>query len=232
MSFTLIATASRANTTINGFTTTAMSTVGSNLIVISIGSLGAAADPILTDNRGNPYTKASTSYNSFFAKTVFYYVIGSTVSSASHTFTVTGSGTYPTLHMCAFSGATSSSFVGVTGSTKYISGGSVTTGQPGAITPPENDCLLLTSINSFQNDVVNTIDSSYIRSGAVRSTLLSGGNNLNTAMAYKIQTISNAENPTWTINGAATNNYAMSHICFKTNIPSTPPNSGFFLFFL
>lgn len=227
MPFSLIATMSRANTTISGFTTGTVSTTGANLIVVSLGSLAAAADPTLSDSRGNPYTKMTT-YNSSFAKTVFYYTQGATISSGTHTFTVVGSGTYPSLHMQAFAGATSSSFVSATGSTIFISGGSVGTASAGLLTPPEDDCLLITSINSFQNDAVNTIVSSYIRTGAIRSTLLTGGNNLNTALAYKIQTTSNSENPTWSINGAATNNCAVNHILFKTNIQTPTTNSGFF----
>lgn len=232
MPFILVATMSRANTTTGGFTTGTVSTVGSNLIVVAVCSYGGTTEPTLTDSRGNSYTKL-TPYNSTFARTTFYYVINGTVSG-THSFTVTGANSYPTLHMACFSGATGSSYVSATGSTQYISGGSVTSAQPGTLSPPENNCLLLTSINSYQNDALNTIDSSYTITGAFKGNIQQSGVNLNTALAYKIQTASNAENPKWTLNnaGTGTNNFATNHLLFKTGAATTPPNSGFFFLFL
>lgn len=234
MAYSVIATQSRASTNGNGVTTTAINTVGSNFITVAICSYGPVADPTLTDNKSNTWNKLTT-YNSGTVKTVLYWTQGANVGTSSHTFTSGGSGNYPTIHIIAFSGGTASPFIGATGK-GTTSGSSITSGQPGSVSPTSNDQLFISSVNSHQNlqtstTAVDTIDSSFTRT---TSSAFTSGACFTTAMAYKIQTISNSENPTWTFPSAyqATNNYAANLACFKSDAVSTPVNSGFFFLFL
>jgi hypothetical protein len=234
MAFSLTASVTKASTNGNGTTTTATSTLGANLIVVSLSTFGGVADPVFSDNRGNPYTKLTT-HNSSIAKTVIYYTAGPTISSASHTFTSGGVGNFPTIHMLAFVGATSAAgvFSSATGSVRSSPGTNIASGSTGNVNAISNDQLFISGVNSHQNLSaigvgVNTIDSGFT---VVHSSAFVPSQHLTTAIAYKIQTISNSENATWAFPSAyqPTNNYAANIAVFNPAVVSTPPNSGFFM---
>lgn len=194
MAFSLVASTTGSSGSVNDYTTSGIDTTGANLIVVSIawhpGSYGSG---VLSDSKGNTWTGLTERAAFFVARNKLFYCLNPTVGSG-HTFS-TGqfNGQNPAIGVLAFSGAhASSSYANENGAT-VAPGTSLATGS---ITPPENDCLVVSGLGTEKaNTTTNTaIGSSF----TAFKTEASGGNSCGSGIAYLIQTTASAVNPTWT----------------------------------
>ena len=172
----------------NSVTTTAMSTIGANLIVIAIGWYSVTS-PSISDNQGNTWTALTTSNIAGDVGCKLYYCVNPT-TNASHTFTFSPSAIYGGLIVAAFSGVkTTSPFDQQAGNT----GSGITGLAPGSVTPTEdNELVIFAAAKGGNTSTVNaTTDGTMIGNfaGVTAVTYALG-------MGYEIQTTATARNPT------------------------------------
>lgn len=178
----------------NHTTTTAdIDTTGSNLLI----AIGFAYNLVpnnqdLTDSRSNTWnlgtTYASPGDGSVFVR--MYWSIPSSVGSG-HNFTYAEGDTFPGLAVLAVSGAHASPLDNQGGA----GGSGITTLSPGSLTPSEDNCLLVTGLNS-DFGTSNTVSGWNVVAQNATGQYCGGG------LAWKIQTTAGAENPAWTWSGA------------------------------
>lgn len=185
----------------------------------SVGGLDVTSDPIDTTGAslivvgictyGQPYTLADSQTNTWQALTQYnngvqqaqLFKCLTPITNAAQTFTVThtASAPYPSIYVACFSGITSYDQESGT-----YNAGSATL-QPGSITPPSANALLVTLVSG--NETTSSIDGGFIKTDG---NALVGANAVQGAMAYLIQTSPAAANPTWTLNGSAGISAAMA----------------------
>src|SRR5436190_5409787 len=132
----------------NGFTSSAFDTTGANFILVSYSS-GATSLETLTDSKGNTWT-AMTASTASGRQHRFYYAFNATVGTG-HTFTITGTATYPSLAITWYSGVQSASDPLDQQARNGQVAPSVTAGP---ITPTVDGCLIATGFHHA--DGVNT----------------------------------------------------------------------------
>lgn len=160
------------------------------------GLIGAAVDTsggsgIFSDNYSNVW-------NPLVAETIdiifirLFDVVSSPVSGTGHTFTVTGTGTFPSV-----------AALGLTGSGAFdtqqnsANGANVSALSAGSVSPTQDNCIVVTAAATRNNAGTFTIGSGFI----IAQQLDNDGNHFSLALAYKIQTAAEAENPQWQWNG-------------------------------
>lgn len=178
------------STTNAGFTSAPQDMTGAGLLVAGIHWYTGGGAATISDSLGNTWT-ALTQRESSNGRTVrLFYAVNPTVSAAQ-TFTVTsGGGTYPSLTVLAFAGQAASPFDAESG---FTNGAAVTSIQPGAITPVEDNELLVTIFSASDVGAL-AVDGGFTIAAEV--PYAAGLHQLGAA-AYKIQTLAGAENPTW-----------------------------------
>jgi Tfp pilus assembly protein PilW len=174
--------------TANGVTSDAIDTTAANFLVICAGGSGTRT---ISDSLGNTWTALTARVGSFGNSTRIHYCYSPTTGGA-HTFSVAGTGTYPSIFVLAFSGVAASPF-------DVESGGGAstpwTTVAPGAATPSQANSLAITSIYGASFGSTPTINGGYTVSDYTPG---SGGNSYAGAAAWQVLTASSAQNPTWT----------------------------------
>lgn len=177
----------------NTFTTSAIDTTGATLITVGA-SFTAGASVTLSDTVGgnsNSWT-ARTSYGSVSAARIYYSV--PTHVGSGHTFTLTGTGFNGDISVAAWSGAAGTPYDVENG---FDGGGSnATSGQPGSITPTQDNELVVTVLTNGVTSGSYTINGSY----SITDQTLSSGAHWGSGFAYWIQTSATATNPTWSAN--------------------------------
>lgn len=212
MAIQYISGTSAGSTTGANVTTSAIDTTNANLIVISLAYYSNGVINI-SDNKGNTYT-ARTVYSGTIPKHVLYYCLNPTVGSG-HTFTVTSSSSLPTISVMAFSGIKAT---GAYHSENGFGGSSTISQQTGSVTPPEDNCLIITGVNAYGNTSASTINSGFSDPATTGTyTLTDAGHHFGGAISYLIQNNAATVNPTWTYGGVATTSAAMSIAVFKSD---------------
>lgn len=207
MSIALVAHAAASSLTGTGVSTGAIDTSGASLIVIATALFATSVIP--GDSKSNTWTPLN-SYLGSFGAVRLWYCSNPTVGHG-HTFAVFGvDPNYPAIAVAAFSG------VVVPGPFDVQNGHFTgdTSGQPGSITPGQNNELLITAVFA-RNGVPSSIDSGFTVTDLVNFS--SGG--LGIGMAYLVETSATAKNPTWT--GTGLN--ATSIASFKAGASPPPP---------
>lgn len=140
----------------------------------------------ISDSEGNVWLLVDFE-TSIASQTLLVWVCINPTVSATHTVTVShGSGNNAIgLAVMAFSGSTAKPVQTVD------SESSGTSAQPGSLTPPADNCLI---VNAAALYIATGIS---ISEGTAISKNFTGGANLAIAMAYSIQTTATASNPTW-----------------------------------
>lgn len=176
----------------NSVTTAGVDTTGADLIVLAVSKFGTTAVTV-SDSKGNTWTPL-TEQASTNARTKLYYCVSPTVGSG-HTFTASGSGTFPTISALAVSGVKTADAFDQESAGGSGSGSSI---QPGSLTPDEDNCLVVAAASSF-NPSLSSVDGGFTLQLVtnVGSQHISGGS------AYLIQTAAAAANPTFTLDGSA-----------------------------
>jgi len=194
-----------ASSNTNGFTSGALDCTGANLLVVTISEFIGGGAGTLTDSHGNTWEKFSSSAAGFGQASEIWYAYNPSVSS-SQTFSISGSGTFPSMCISAWSGAANPAFDQSNSNTWSGSA----TGQPGSVTPSENNELIIAALAGTQ-DAGTSINGGFtIAQNQALVTSFSYG----CSLAYLIQTSAAAANPTWTTSDGA-QNYAGAIATFK-----------------
>ncbi len=189
-------------------TTSGINMIGASLIVISLGDgfatttgtppLSTGLPPIVGDSNGNIYYCGTPNglnncgYGAQAKGAVQEWYAIAPVTTSNMTFS-TLSGAYVTLFVQGFSGTATSPLACVydTSNGQYC-GDSVTTCQPGAITPAGTGELLI-SVASSQNNITGlSINDSFTLLGFEPSASNSAAGN-----AYLVDSSASSINPTW-----------------------------------
>ena len=173
----------------DGVTSSSIDTTGADFLVMVVGAY-KSFPPTVSDSKSNTWSALTLRDSGDSARILIYYVANPTVGTG-HTFTLTGSSSYGSMCVHAFSGAKLTSPFDVENG---VTGGVDTSRAPGSITPSENNELLITG--GTQDAIVSNlaIGSSYTLADNVYT---GSGTNFASSLAYLIQTTAGASNPTW-----------------------------------
>ncbi len=210
---------SAGSTTSNGITTSSISTTGASLITIQVVSYVGAAEPALTESTGNITFTACGSVQATSAEErihAYHWVVtNSNQTSATHTFTATQTGSFPTILVQSWSGTSTSTPCDQTTGAN-TGAGTATTLATGNITPSENNELVITA-TGVKDTRAMSVDGGFTEQDEVTMS----ANHYGGSMGYLIQTTATAANPTWATNGAASG-LAVTIASFKSATASTP----------
>lgn len=190
--FALVAHVIAQSTTTNSITSSAIDTTGADLLVaVTNHYIGGGGSLTLSDSKGNTWTPL-TLRSVGSGRSRMYYAKNAIVGTG-HTFTATGTGSFPVVAVQAFSGSDLTSPFdvenGVSDTSIFL-----TSGQPGSVTPSLNNELIIAGqANLNSNGGASSIDSGFTKTDGVDRA----PNGLGVAIAYLIQTTATAANPTW-----------------------------------
>jgi hypothetical protein len=180
-------------------TTSAVDTTGANLIVLAVARYQGGTGVTVSDSKGNTWTALTDHPTATDPAIRLYYCLAPTVGSG-HTFQMSGTGVYPSVSMSAFSGASAYD----SQQNGNASDSSATSGQPGSITPSENNCVAVTG--AVTNGTSLVVDGDY----SAHATVSSPGAGYTSGIAYSIQTTAAATNPTWSWTGGSSHAEAIA----------------------
>lgn len=172
-------------------TTSAINTTGASLIVLAI-SVNNGTTPTVTDSAGNTWTALTSQTATGLAKIAFYYKASPT-TSATHTFTNTG--TFPTIGVMAFNNTLGVAPFDVENGAMTASG---TTRSTGSVSPSLDNEVIVTALAGTPTGGGVSIDSGF---NLVDQQDFVGSTAYSMATAYKVQTAKAAVNPTWSFGG-------------------------------
>lgn len=192
MAITFVSGSNLAAGSTNGdtFTTAAVVTTGASLIVVAIADYQLGPGVTISDSAANSWS-ARTLYATSNIGQVRTYYVASPSTSGTHTFTVTGIGTFASIAVAAFAGSHATPYTAETGANN---GAGATTCSPGSVTPADNDSLVVTATVMDQIGAVATVPSGYTLTGQEPRV---SGQHFGIALAYVIQTTAAATNPQW-----------------------------------
>lgn len=193
MATSLIAHTAASSSNTTSVTSPAIDAAGASLIVIYVASYSSNPADIVSDSEGNtwqPLTASPTGNADTIGQ--FFYCSNPAAGSAQ-TFSATSAsgGCYPSIFVEAFTGASGSPDIAVSGGTTNPPI------QPGSGTPAHDNELLITGI-TVDSTATLSVDSGFNVTDQlpVQAGIAYGG-----AMAYLIQTTATAEDPSWTGSG-------------------------------
>jgi hypothetical protein len=179
------------------------SCVSNCLIVVGVAYYGINAAPTISDSAGNTYA-CLTERNITSGATRLCYKQNATVS-ATHTFSATGTGSYASIAVQAWSGGRTLNTVDVQNGSNTAGATSLATGT---ITPSEANTLVVTVVNNWTDTGTSrTIGDSYTITNQVGYSL---SQHFPIALAWKVQTTAVATNPTWSWSGSQPANAAIA----------------------
>ena len=197
--FGYISTAAGGSTNGNSHTTVGADTTSAKLIVLGVADYSAATAGTPTDSQSNTW-KVLNTYTASGSVRIRLFYCAYPKTNASHTFTYSVTGSYPSIGALWFSGQVPSEpFDKQNGGS-----GTSTTLATGSVTPTFSNELLVTAVGNNNSDT-SSIDSSFNLTAQVS---FANAQRFALGMAYKIQTSAGAENPTWTLASGANANAA------------------------
>jgi hypothetical protein len=203
MAIALVANGSAISADTNTAVTSAMNSSGANFVV-GVGSALSNAQTF-TDNQASSWV-AGTNGSGVGNGLVISYARSITQSTA-HTVTDSAGGNFPSVYAAVFSGVSTNNFDQASSGTATAS----TSVSPGSVTPTQNNELIITGVTTASSNAVFSIDSGFTILGqfAFVSGAAFGG-----AMAYKVQGVAAAVNPTWTVTSSAASDMRSQIITF------------------
>jgi hypothetical protein len=215
--WTLVNHSAAGSTDTNDVTTTGVSTVGANLIVVSSHSYGNFAVPTLTDATGscsspcNTWTEvASFTGGGGTAIDTIWFCYNPT-TGASHTVTATLTGSAPSITMGAFSGAASSPLDTHSG----LGQGDNTSIQATSAVGVSGELI----ISSFAGEATPTINDSFTITDTVPNN---SGKCFAGGLAYLVTT--GSINPTWSWTGSHPASTTLASFKPATGSPTMVPS--------
>lgn len=208
-----------SGTNSNGTTSSSIDSTGGNFIAIGTTQYEPVGAPTLSDSKGNTYTALTREVNSSNQANRISHCANATVGSG-HTFTLSGTGQFPSLSACVFSGVkTASPFDQQNGNHNSA----VTSLVTNSVTPSEDNELLFTTstiIDGTGASTVGTINGGFTLIGSLGLGL---GNYYGIQTAYLVQTAAAAANPTWSWTGSFD---ALARIATFKAAPGGGPTTG------
>lgn len=196
----------------NGNTSAGIDTTGADLIVIAVSYQANATS--VTDNKGNTYTKEVDAGGSAGQPSQQIWACHNPTVGAGHTFTISGSSIIACGEVEAWSGSITGPVLDTTNST--LQAASVTTVQPGSVTPAAANALIVTGFADGATGGA-TINLGFTISD---QTGFGAGTNYSGAMAYLVLATPAATNPTWSSNASAASQGAAIAV-FKSTLANT-----------
>lgn len=147
------------------------------------------------DNKGNTFTLIQSVTSGTMVSEVYYCTPSAANTGINHYFTYQGCvppGAMPSIDIIVLSGTNSSASIDQQNSASLSS---ALSGQPGSITPTANNEIVITTVNAGTSTAAPTISAGYSVSSSINFTT---GRHVASGMAYSIQTLATATNPTWT----------------------------------
>ena len=184
-----VAAGSSGGTTV---TTPNANMVGADFMFAALADLRSTTAVNISDTESNTYTNTSPAYNDGSLSRIRGSYVGSPTvdSSVAASYTLTNS--FPSLALAGFSGVKASSFFDTQNGNHTT--GSSTSLQPGSVTPSENGCLIVAAM-AIGTVVTNVqIDSGFT---LLDTIAFLNGNKFGLSIAYKVQLVAAAINPTW-----------------------------------
>ena len=193
MAYTLIAHGNVAGA--NSGTTSALDTTGADFLVIHLQQSKTASEATISDSKGNTWNQLTLqSCASGDVMSRLYYAKNVTVGSG-HTFSFSGTSVFGSIEVQAWSGSHLTAPFDVENGAVD---GSPASRSTGSVTPSQDNSLLVAGLASGGGDNSGTtIDLGFTVSDV---SVYSAGVNFGGAIAYLVETISAAKNPTWTFN--------------------------------
>ena len=188
MAWSLIASTIKAAGT-NGGTTDAINTTDADLLIVIVHAWQPTPAP--SDNKGNSFTRLTNYRSGNFGSVEISYSKPTTVGSG-HTFTAINNNSFLAITAMAFSGSKATSPFDVENGNATTS--TVTSRQPGSITPSENNELIISGIAwNGTGGGSPSIDSGM----TIAQSLQGSSGQMGGAGAYLFQSVAAAINPTW-----------------------------------
>ena len=191
MAYTLVQhTAAKSNSG-NGFTSSSVDTTGGDFIALVLAEVSGGATTI-SDSKSNTWTQKTA--QSFVGQVSIWYAFNATTGTG-HTFTTTGTNTFPSICVAVFSGGKLTQPFDVENGNTAAAATSI---QTNSVTPSENNEFIIAgySCNDDRNSTI-AIDSPFTLEDHIGAD--SFGSSMS-ALGYSIQTTATARNPTfsWT----------------------------------
>lgn len=189
MAYDFIVAAGAGSSNADSATTSGVDTSTATLIkmVLAVYSTATPTTAHISDSKSNTWTSQGSNVNGNIRISNFYVL--NPVVGAGHTFTISLSGSYPSIAIMAFKGNHSSPY-----DQGAATGGTGTSRQAGSLTPPEDNCLFLGYLGREGGSNPPSIDQSFVI--PVNISYLTSFH-FGLAVAYLIQTTAAARNPTW-----------------------------------
>jgi len=197
MAITFVVAASGASANQHDATTSPnVSSLGSDLLVVAGVGLDNATLVIAEGSTTfTPLTKYSVSAGNEMIN--LYYTIGHDLAGSGFNVSATGTGNFPGVAFCLFSGVHASPFDNENG---VATSSAATTRQPGSITPSENNCVVVTAVQTVYDNAGIACSGFTVPSNGSAAAVV--GQGFGIAIAYVIQTSAGAVNPTWSGTGS------------------------------
>jgi hypothetical protein len=190
------------------YTTTAINTTGANFIIAQCPNYAGGGGVSFSDSLSNTWIALTSHATTNWAISNVFYSYAPTVGT-SHTFTCAGTVSNPSIQVAAFSGVAASIPDQQTGTANSSFSG--TTFQPGLITPTANGELVISAVACGVSCSGYSINGSFTTLDSANGTgSFTGG-----TMAYLIQTMAGAINPTTTIGTGSPTSAAGTNASFQ-----------------
>ena len=167
-------------------TSPSIDTTGASLIVAYVADFTGSSPATFADSQGNTWTALTARPLTSNMRSQMYYCASPT-TSASHTFSATGTNSFAAIAIAAYSGTATSPYDQETGATT-LTGTSLATGS---VTPSENNELVIYGCG-YASSALSVSVGTMLDTAAII-----GGTSYGIGLAYEIQTTATARSPSW-----------------------------------
>ncbi len=167
-------------------TSPAIDTTGASLLVAYVADFTGSSPATFADSQGNTWTALTARPLTGNMRSQMYYC-ASPSTSASHTFSATGTNSFAAIAIAAYSGTATSPYDQETGATT-LTGTSLATGS---VTPSENNELVIYGCG-YASSALSVSVGTMLDTAAII-----GGTSYGIGLAYEIQTTATARSPSW-----------------------------------
>lgn len=191
-------------------TSPAIDTTGASLLVAYVADFTGSAAATFADSQGNTWTALTARPLTGNMRSQMYYCASPT-TSASHTFSATGTNSFAAIAIAAYSGTATSPYDQETGATT-LTGTSLATGS---VTPSENNELVIYGCG-YASSALSVSVGTMLDTAAII-----GGTSYGIGLAYEIQTTATARSPSWS--WSSSNSCSTTIATFKAAAGSSSP---------
>jgi hypothetical protein len=215
MAYALLDSVSVGSSNGDSAITASIDTTGASLVVAFASWHPGVSEGTMGDGPSNAYDTSLTMQTAGSSRGKLYFVANPT-TSATHQFVYTTTDGFPSLYVLVFSGAHSSPYTsqesGATASAISV--------EPGSLTPPEDNCLLVSGCAYTEATRTFSIPTPAGWTVAEQLTF-SSGQYFGGGIGYQIQTSATASNPAWTLDSGS-GSLAAAMAVFKAASGITP----------